>query len=208
GHDSQHGKSGFVAHGSVERYAMLLNRPKLGRGLCANDVASAEERVSNHLFGLLEARPARVLANFNDLARQIANLREQFKRRNAFEVVVPVFRQDFELRKILFLPVNDCAVVLGSNGGCRVGHLALQYRSAWFRASCILSNERSKFKSACESTGSTTQHDGAAEEARSSCRGPGLVLAWQSEKLIGVFDLTQKSDGSIVMEVNDELHVI
>src|SRR6185436_19604186 len=147
---------------------MLLNRPKLGRGLRANDVASAEERVSNHLFGLLESLPARVLANFNDLAGQVANLREQFKRRNAFEVVVPVFQQDLKLQEILFLPFNDGAVIVGGNGSSRVGHLALQYVSAWHTASCILSNERSKFNTArrravvqCPGGDLTSQHSGS-----------------------------------------------
>ena len=64
----QHREFAFVAHGVVEREAVLLNRAKLGRALRAHDVASAEERVAHHLFCLLESLPARVLADFNDVA--------------------------------------------------------------------------------------------------------------------------------------------
>ena len=53
---------------------MLLNRAKLGRGLRPHDIASAEERVADHLLCVLKPLSAGILTNFYDGALEVAAL--------------------------------------------------------------------------------------------------------------------------------------
>ena len=89
----------------------MLDRSKLGRALSPNDVASAEEGIANHFPCEFEAFAAGVLADFNCVALEVADLSEKLEGRHAAEIVVSVFFQDIELGKILELPIYDGVVI-------------------------------------------------------------------------------------------------
>src|SRR5262245_36503837 len=123
---------------------MLLDRAKLGRALCANNVASAEESVTHHFLRAFKPLSAGVLAEFDEVALEIPDFGHQLKRSHSLEVVIPVLHQNVELGKVLLLPIDDGFVVFGSDSGDLAGHWALH--SAVSKAIRSLSNERSNFK--------------------------------------------------------------
>src|SRR5262249_31808997 len=104
--------------------------------------------------GQLKLFAASVLPDFDSLAFDVAYFSYELECGYTFELIIPVLIEDFELREVVDLPIDNCVVIFLRDGLCSVvGHRSSDFKvgvtepAFSFQSSKrILSNARSNFK--------------------------------------------------------------